>query len=438
MTSFESRAADWLSFEDALSRIMAVARPLPSERVELLDALGMALAADVASNVDLPPWDNSAMDGYAVRGEDVSGATPEAPKVLRVQGVVLSGTHQAPAIGPGDAVRIMTGAPVPSGADSVIRVEDTDREETSGQVRIFSDRDANWNVRPRSQDLRRGELAIPRGASLSPGYLSVLSAFGLTHVEVHRKPVVAIVTSGDELVGPEDYAKAAAGQAIPDTNRTALVGLVLAAGCRPRFLGIARDTVSSVRSHLVSGLKDDVLITVGGASMGEADLFKRVLDELGYQPEFWRVRMRPGTPFGFGLLPRTASPRPLPVFGLPGNPASAFVTFEMFVRPFLLRLAGHRKIHRLLLRAIADEPLRSKPVDMHLLRVRLELREGRWHARSTGPQGSGLIQSLGKADGLAILPDGVGVIQEGGAVDVIVVREGPGWLDDPGFGHHER
>ncbi len=430
MARFETRDADWLSLQEACARIRAVATPLAVHRVPLLHALGFALAQDVVSDVDLPPWDNSAVDGYAVRGEDVRGATPERPRTLRVVGSVPSGVVDPPQIGVAEAVRIMTGAPVPASADSVIRVEDTDREKRAGEVRVFSDRDVAWNVRPGGQDMRRGDLLLTPGAALGPGQLSLISALGWTEVNVYRRPSVGIITSGDELAGPEEQHRVRRGQAIPDTNRTLLQAAVLAAGGTPHFLGLARDTRESVRETVLAGRHLDALVTVGGASMGEADLFKRVLEDLGFQLDFWRVMMRPGTPFSFGHLPREGGAGALPVFGLPGNPASAVVTFEVLVRPFLLRLGGHSRTGRLTLRAKSQDTLESRSRFAHFFRVRLRCREGVWYARLSGPQGSGLVRSLGFADGLALVPEDRERIERGEFVDVLVIRDAPGFVQE--------
>lgn len=431
MTRFEDRAADWLSFRDALERVLHAANPLPTTRVPLLGALGAALSEDVTSTVTLPPWDNSAMDGYAVRGADVAGASPDAPRELEVVGLALPGPPGTRAVERGEAIRIMTGAPVPDGADSVVRVEDTDREERrGGRVQVFDDRDAGGNIRPGGEDMRGGDPVFARGTGLGPGQLSVLSALGLREVPVHRPPEVAIVTSGDELVGPDRHHEVVAGRAIPDTNRTALAAAVQALGGRAHHVGVARDDEDSVRDHVHRGSDKDVLLTVGGASMGEGDLFKRVLDAEGFQLDFWRIRMRPGTPFSMGFLPRAGGGR-VTVFGIPGNPASAWVTFELLVRPHLLRLAGHRKVHRPLVRARVDTPLRSRKGLTHFPRVSLDRFEGRWRARSTGPQGSGLVSSLGKADGLAVLDEDRDGLAVGEDVDVILLSGGPPWFDTP-------
>ncbi len=425
---FESRPADRLSCAEARARVMASARALPPLRLPSEAAEGMALAKPAESPVVLPPWDNSAMDGYAARSDCIAGASPEAPRTLRVIGAVHAGEVGGGTVGEGEAVRIMTGTPVPAGADCVIRVEDTDAEREPGRVTVFSDRDRGRNVRPAGQDMRAGEIVLPRGTTLGAAQMGVLAACGLASVEVHRRPVAAVLASGDEIVPVERFAEVAAGRAIPDTNAPMLAAAVREAGGEAMRPGIARDTEESVREHLLrAAAQADLLITVGGASMGEGDLFKRVLDELGYESGFWRVRIRPGSPFGFGHLP-VAGRAPVPVFGLPGNPASAFVTFHLFVRPFIGALAGHRHPFPPVIRARAGTALGGPKGLSVYLRVRLRpTSDGRWTAVLAGHQSSALVAPTGRADGLAVIPEGVGSIAEGAEVDVLLFGN-PGWL----------
>lgn len=400
---FEVRTADWLSVAEAQRRILEAVVPLPEERVPLTEAAGRALAEELRADATLPPWDNAGMDGYAVRSDDVRGASPARPVPLRVRGLVRAGEAPAHPIEAGEAIRIMTGAPVPEGADSVVRVEDTDAESTPGTVRILRDRDARANVRPAGQDMQPGDRVLREGATLRPGTVGVAAALGRSTVVVRRRPVVAILTTGDELRTAQDHDHVRAGLGIPDSNGPMLAAAVGDAGGIPLLTGIVPDAMEALEGALGAVAGADVLVTVGGASMGEADLVKRALDAAGFQQDFWRVRMRPGSPFGFGRLPRAG--RAQPVFGLPGNPASAFVTFEVFVRPFLLAMAGHAAIHRPRLRCRAGEPFTGQKRTL-FVRVRLEHDGGAPKATMTGPQGSGLVRGLGEVDGLAIVPAG--------------------------------
>ena len=407
--------------DEALERVMAGAEPLEPREASLLSAVGFALAEDVVAGVTLPPWDNSAMDGYAVRGDDVRGADAASPVRLSVTRQVRAGDPPGAPVVAGEAVRIMTGAPVPPGADSVVRVEDTDRETDSGFVLIRDQRDVGHNVRPAGQDMRPGELLLPRGHTISPGSIGVLAAAGVELVPVHKAPTVAILTTGDELRGPDRFADVLAGHAVPDSNGPMLAAMVADAASSAILLGIADDDPGSLAERIEQAADADILVTVGGASMGEADLVKRVLDQMGYEHGFWRVRMRPGSPIGFGWLPRAG--RRQPVFSLPGNPASAFVTFEVFVRPFLRKLGGHVHTRRRRITCRTTAPLKTPARLTHFLRVAVD---GFGHdatVRLTGSQGSGLVSGLAKTEGLTIIHEDVSALEEGDEVTVMLIRE---------------
>lgn len=442
MTRFEDLEADWLPVREAVDRILAHAHPLPVTEVSLKDAPGRVLAHTMNARVTLPPWDNSAMDGYAVRGSDVSGASESEPVVLPVAAVVRAGDEAPARLPPGAAIRIMTGAPVPEGADSVVRVEDTDGEEDSeGMVRISADRDVGRHIRPAGRDARAGDALVPEGTTVAAGQVAVLASQGYARVPVHRRPRVALLPNGDELAALDAFDEVLAGRAVPESNGPTLSAACRAAGAEPDLLPIARDEPESILQRLEAAGDADVLVTMGGASMGEADLLKRVLADRGYELDFWRVRIRPGSPFSLGFLPRPSArdlgeepdTRRLPVFGLPGNPGSAYVTFQLFVRPFLLALAGHPRTHRAVVPARTVETLESPARLTHFFRVGLQEEDREWKARLTGPQGSGLVQSLARADGLAVVPEGVERVEAGDEVRVILLGDGPGWRDDPGY-----
>lgn len=418
---FEVRTADWLEAAEAQRRILDACPAAEAERIPLSEALGRALAEDLHADALLPPWDNAAMDGYAVRGEDMAGASPAHPVVLRVRGLVRAGGAPAPPLEPGEAIRIMTGAPVPEGADSVVRVEDTDAEGEAGRVRILRDRDVGGNVRPGGQDLRPGDLVFRRGDPIHPGAVGVLAALGRSHVFVGRRPLVAILTTGDELRSPDRYEEVRAGAGIPESNGPMLAAAVAAAGGIPRLGPIVPDDPDALVAAIRQAGDADLLVTVGGASMGEADLVKRALDRLGFRLDFWRVRMRPGSPFSFGWLPVGQGEQP--VFGLPGNPASAFVTFEVLVRPFLLKRAGHTRIHRPVVTCQAAEELRGTRRAL-FSRVRIEPGEPLPRIHLSGPQGSGLVRGLASAEGLAMIPSGA-TLAAGDPVRVMLLDPGP-------------
>lgn len=387
-----------LDVEEAVARVVAGVRPLGTEILPLAAARGRVLARTVKSPVALPPWDNSAMDGYAVRAADVAGV----PVRLRVLETIAAGQFPSQAVTSGTATRIMTGAPLPQGADSVIRVEDTDDGRESVEIR--ANRDAAKNVRPRGEDIAAGGEALTAGVTLGAAQLGVLAAVGAHQVEVVRIPRVAILTSGDELVPPDRFAEVAAGRKIVSSNGVTLAELVRDAGGEPVDLGIASDTRESLREHLAragSPPGADLVITSGGISVGEFDYVREVLADLGATLNFWRVRMRPGAPVGFGSLGSTAW------IGLPGNPVSTMVTFELFARPAIRKMRGHSFLHRSTVAVTLEDTVTLSPELTHFLRVVVTRHEGgRLGARLTGPQSSGVLSSMARANALLIVPRG--------------------------------
>lgn len=397
--------ADWLPVAEARARITASVPRMPAESLPLREALGRVLAEEIVSPLDLPPWDNSAMDGFAVRAEDIAGATSAAPAVLRVVDDVPAGGRPAGEVGPGEAVRVMTGAPVPGGADTVVRVEHTDGGtrigRADGRVSIRSDSDARRNIRRRGEELRSGAPILPYGRILRAAELGVAASVGRSQLRVRRAPVVGILTSGDELVEVDRFAEVLAGGRIVSSNGYVLAAQVEAAGAVPRLLGIARDTPESLREHVGAARGCDVLITSAGISMGEHDLVMETLGGLGLALDFWRVRMRPGSPMAFG---RIAGLGGIPWFGLPGNPVSSAVTFELFVRPALLRMMGRTAVYPPTVRATLAGAAPDASGLTHFLRVRLSEGERGLVATPTGAQGSGMLTSMAAADALLVVP----------------------------------
>mgnify|MGYP001093495529 CR=1 FL=1 len=400
---FENLEPDWLTVEVALQRILGTAQPLPAISLAPGDGGGRILAEDVASRLTLPPYDNSAMDGYAVRASDLAGATAESPVQLDVVGHAAPGPPVGEVVGPGQAIRITTGGPLPDGADCVVRVEDTDREARPGIVVVLDDRDAGRHVRPAGRDIERGMVVAHAGQLLDPGRIGIVAAAGVAEVFIHPGPAVAVVATGDELAGPHEQERLRSGDAIPDVNGPMIAAAVQASGGTALERRPAPDRLEALVDRIERSMDADVLVTIGGASMGTGDLVKRALDRLDFELDFWRVMMRPGSPFGFGRIPREGR-RPLLVASLPGNPSSAFVTFELFVRPLLRRLAGHEKVHRPALDVIAGEELPTHPRYVMFPRVTLAGDDhGRLRARSAGDQTSGLVHTLARADGLAVV-----------------------------------
>ena len=421
MAEFERLEADWLSCRDALDRVLAAAPRMPTTSMAPALALGRSLAEPVVARATLPSWPNSAMDGFAVRSGDVaSGHTGDLR--LPVAGESYPGTLPLEGIAPGAAVRVMTGGPIPVGFDSVIRVEHTDGEASPGFVVIRRTDDLGKHVRTPGKDMARGDETVPRGAVVHSGTLPVIEASGADRVFVFRRPRVGVLSSGDELVGPDRFDRVVEGRGIPDTNRGMIAAAVAEVGAVPVDLGVAPDDPEALRETLDSVEGVDVLVSTGGASMGEKDLLKRILLELSFRLDFWRVRVRPGSPLSFGRLPRDR--QALPVFGLPGNPASAFVTFHVFVAPYLRATMSSPRPVGTTVTAIAETALSSPPGLTQFYRVALSGPsgvDGTTRCAPTGPQGSGLVRSLRDAEGLAIVPEGVGRIEPNEPATVILL-----------------
>lgn len=401
------RAADWISIDDALARMIAAVPHIADENVALSEADHRVLREDVTSPLDLPPWHNSAMDGYAVRSADL-GTIPVA---LRLVESVPAGAFATRKVGVGEAIKIMTGAPVPEGADSVIRVEHT--ESLDDVVMINADTDKQRNIRQSGEDVRKGQIIAEKGIELRPGMIGLLASVGRATVRVSRRPRIAILSTGDELVDVSEFERVLRGERIVNSNSYALAAAVRSVGCAAEVLGIAQDRHDDLREKLTRGLRADVLITSAGASVGEHDLVKDVLEELGAKTDFWRVRMRPGSPFSFAVVNN------VPVFGLPGNPVSAVVTFEVLVKPVLRAMLGLRRVHNETVKARLLASVESKIGLTQFMRVRLSVDNGELTAKLTGPQGSGILSSVAHADGLMIVPEEVDELFAGDVVDVI-------------------
>ncbi|MDD3824480.1 MAG: molybdopterin molybdotransferase MoeA [Anaerolineae bacterium] len=397
-----------ISVEEALAEILSHVRPLNPERVAILDALGRVLAEEVVSDIDIPPFDNSAMDGYAVRAADVAGASPESPMRLAVTGSVAAGYVSSGRVEPGTAIRIMTGAPLPDGADAVVPFEDTgdmDRskearlEEPASEIDVRRAVHSRDNTRPAGEDIRRGEVAMAAGRVIRPQEIGVLASLGRETVLVHRRPRVAILATGDELL--EIHKPLAPGK-IRNSNEYTNAALVTRTGGVPIRLGIARDTRADLTNKIRQGLEQgaDLFLTSGGVSVGDYDVVKDVLGTEG-EMQFWQVNMKPGKPLAFGLLPGG-----VPLIGLPGNPVSAMVSFEQFARPAILKMLGHQDLDKPTVRAILDEPLTNSG-RRGFIRVVVARRPDGYHARTTGEQGSGVLTSMAKANGLAIVHEGI-------------------------------
>lgn len=395
-----------ISVDEALARILERFAPLPAEEVALEDAVGLVLAADVRAPNDVPPFANSAMDGYAVRAADTAGAKRDEPVALPVAMDIAAGQFADRELATGSAARIMTGAPLPPGADAVVRFEDTDSGDAVVVIYVAA---ARWqNVRQAGEDVRKGEVVVAAGAALRPAEIGVLATAGARRVRVIPRPRIAVLSTGDELVEIDETPGPGK---IRDTNRYSLMAAVRAAGAVPVDLGIARDTAEDLRAKFRRATEAHVIVTSGGVSVGDYDLVKVVMRELGSM-DFWSILMRPGKPVAFGeILGR-------PIFGLPGNPVSALLTFELFVRPALLKLQGRRLLHRPTATARLVEDVQKPPHLRFFGRAIYDAATG--SVRTTGPQGSGILRSLALANCLLDLPIGPSVVRAGSEVAVIL------------------
>ncbi|MEA5113207.1 MAG: gephyrin-like molybdotransferase Glp [Geobacteraceae bacterium] len=401
------------TFAEARKIILDSVKPLGVERVQILEAAGRVLAEDIIAPWDMPLWDNTAMDGYAVRSEDCG-----SPTVLRLAGFLPAGGNMTETLQPGTAVKILTGAPIPPGADAVVQVEET--EESGGSVTIRIPVKKRDHIRFKGEDVKTGEVILPAGTVLRPSEISMLASFGKVFVPVHRKVRVAVLSTGDELVEPGE---ALAPGKIINSNSPALAACVRQAGGIPIMLGIARDNPESLREKLAEGLQADVLITSAGVSAGDRDYVRDILDELGLKQLFWKVDIKPGRPTAFGLHDGT------PVFSLPGNPVSSLLTFEEFVRPALLRMMGHQRVLRPLVIATLKEGIRKKPGRVNFLRVAVEQDNGRFLAWSPGKQDTGYLKTLLLADGIAVIPAECGDLSAGDQVEVHLLDENTGLME---------
>ncbi len=376
---------------DAVQVVLGAVKPLPPEKVSILEARGRVLAEDIRARRSLPPHDNSAMDGFAVRHQDLGPGV-----VLQVVEDIPAGATAQNTLGPGQAARIMTGAPVPPGADTVVPVEDT--RPRGDRVEILSVPGKGANIRPMGEDVEEGERVLPAGTRIRPAEVGMLASLGRSFVLVHQRPRVAVLATGDEIV---DVDAGDPGTKIINSNSYGVAAQVAEAGGVPVVLGIGRDDPEGLLEMLERAAPCDVIVTTGGVSVGDYDYVRPVLARAGVAVQFWKVAMKPGKPVVFGMKGR------VPVFGLPGNPVSALVAFEQFVRPCLLKLQGHRRVFRPVVQAVLTEeagPVKTKPGRTDLVRCRVEYREGAFRVVGVHHKGSGVLTTLVRANGLMVIP----------------------------------
>ena len=395
------------SYEDARRIILDRVAPAGVERVLLLDAVGRAIAEDFTAPKDMPCWDNSAMDGFAVRSDD---CTPGV--ILQVTDYIPAGVSSDDVVAPGCAARIMTGAPIPPGADAVVPLEETEQGE--GSVKLLHQVKKQDHIRFRGEDVACGEPVVAKGTVLGPPQVSLLASFAAVLVPVYRRVRVAILSTGDELVELGTEPKESE---IVNSNTLALAAAVKQCGAEPVILGIARDNRASHIALLSEGLKADVLITSAGVSAGDRDLVREILAELGVVEQFWKIAMKPGGPTAFGLKGG------VPVFSLPGNPVSTMITFDEFVRPALLKMMGHEKPLRRTVRGYLKEEVRKKAGKLNFLRVRVTVEDGRYLASTSGDQNTGILKTMLRSNALALLPADRTEFRAGDEVDLHILDQ---------------
>lgn len=405
---------DLTRLEDALKTVLGAVSVLGAEKVSLLDALGRVLAEDIIAERDNPPWDNSAMDGFAVRHEDIKQAhAVTTPTMLTVIEDVPAGKFPAKAVGKGEAIRIMTGAPIPKGADTVLKVEDTENQPT--WVKVFKEEKKGANIRPQGEDVRKGDCIIPKGKAIRPAEAGMLAILAKPFVFVSQRPRVAILSTGDELA---DLDERFSEEKIVNSNSYGIAAAVQEAGGLPMLLGIAKDRPDDLKAKISQGVNADFLVLSGGVSMGDYDFTKPVFQELGGEMNFWKLAIRPGQPVAFGKIGKTLA------FGLPGNPVSSMVTFEQLVRPAILKMCGSQVLARPVVQAIFQEKFSKRPDRRHFLRGILWMENGMLMVRTTGSQGSGILTSMVKANGLIDIPVEVEKLKPGDVVNVQVLGGG--------------
>jgi len=413
-----------ISVEEALEKILSYADVLEEEPVPILDSLGQVLAEDITSSIDIPPLDNAAMDGYAIQAGDTANASGESPAFLRVVDTVIAGAISEKEVRLGTAIRIMTGAPVPKGADSVVRFEDTDevqREKSaSDEIGILCKIKTGINIRRAGEDISRGSLVLRKGTVIRPAEVGVLASLGKSQIRAIRRPVVAVLATGNELV---EINKPLPAGKIYNSNTYSVAALVQRYGGKPKLLGIALDSEESLVDKLRQGLDADLLITSGGVSAGDYDMVKDVLVKEG-EISFWTVRMKPGKPLAFGTIKgsdKKGAVKNIPHLGLPGNPVSSMVTFELFARPAIFKMMGKKNLAKPMVEAEIEEPVINTDGRRVYTRAIVTKRGTKYYARPTGPQGSGILTSMSLANGLVIVPEDRAEVKAGEVAQVIML-----------------
>lgn len=412
-----------ITVKEALEHILGSVAPLGFEKTDILSARGRVIGGDVRASRDIPPRDNSAMDGYAVRAEDTIGAGSENPVLLKVIENIPAGHTPRKGVGPGEAARIMTGAPIPEGADAVVKVEETACDDAG--VRISAPVPRGDHIRYAGEDVAAGDLIIRAGTVLRPAEVGMLAALGRSSVEVYRRPLVAIIPTGDELVDIDEAATSPG--KIVSSNSYSLAAQVMECGGIPLQLGIAKDSREDLTEKFRVAIRADVIVSSAGVSVGDYDFVKDVMEDVGVTIEFWQVAERPGKPMTFG------SREGVPVFGLPGNPVSSMITFEEYVRPAILKMTGHRNIFRRTVRATAAHDIEKKQGLRYFFRSRIQRQGDGFAVEITGEQGSGILSSMVLANGIMVIPEDVEFVKAGDQVMVQLIDDSQNCTEEPEY-----
>ena len=413
-----------ITVRQARETILGTVAPLESEEASLPQACHRVLTQDLTAPRSIPPWDNSAMDGFAVQAADVKTASEESPVSLAILEDIPAGKIASKPVEPGSAIRIMTGAPVPKGADAVVPVEWT-RPAGENTIEVHRPPSVAANIRRAGEDVEQGATVLKAGTVLTPAAIGMAASLGHEKVPVYKRPEVAILSTGDEIA--EVGTEAGPGQ-IYTSNSYTLMGLCQELGVPTRYLGIAADTRESLHQHLEGALSCDVIITTDGVSVGDYDYVKEVLAELGSDMKFWKIAQRPGPPLAFGVIGGK------PAFGLPGNPVSTMVSFYQYIRPSLLKMQGHTKLYPPVVEATLEEDIPTKGARLYFLRgILRQDSKGGYSVRSTGAQGSGILTSMVRANGLILIPAEQKGARKGDRVQVQILDPKLGWSTHPGF-----
>jgi molybdopterin molybdotransferase len=416
-----------ISVKEALEIILSEVRPLGFEKLPLLSSVDRVIAEDITATRANPPLDNSAMDGYAVKASDTKGATEETPVILKIIADLPAGSILKDRINDGEAVRIMTGAPVPDGADAVVMVEYTERSETSdnkAMVKILREAKPGDNIRRSGEDFKIGDVVIKRGKVIRAAEVAMMAALGISYVTTYQKPRVAVLSTGDELI---DIYEPPINGKIANSNSYAIAAQITGCGGQPVQLGIAMDNKDDLEKKLGYGLNCDCIVSSGGVSVGDFDFVKDVLKDMGSDMRFWKVAMKPGKPLAFGTISGK------PAFGLPGNPISSMVAFEQFVRPALLKMAGRKDIFKTPVVAELSKDTKKKPGRVYFIRAILERKNNNYRVTPLEEQGSGIISSMVKANALILLPAEGTSYATGDIVKVIPLDDSIMYQDTPPY-----